>query len=77
MRNMAQATARARRLMALLCLWAAQCTCAADPPRIAALTAAMERPRPLHPPIDKPGPSDWLAQHREAGQTFRESVEDA
>ncbi|MCX7804263.1 MAG: archaemetzincin [Planctomycetota bacterium] len=32
------------------------------------------RLRPLHVPLGKPGPHDWLARHREPGQTFREYV---
>jgi archaemetzincin len=31
---------------------------------------AAERIKPLHQPKAKPGPSDWLAHHRESGQTF-------
>ncbi len=30
--------------------------------------------RPLHKTITKPGPHDWLAQHRENGQTFKQYV---
>jgi hypothetical protein len=28
--------------------------------------------RPLALPLEKPGPGDWLAEHRERGQTFRQ-----
>ncbi len=31
--------------------------------------------RPLCEPMDKPGPSDWLARHREPGETFGQYVE--
>ena len=34
------------------------------------LDAAIERLRPLHTTLGKPRPGDWLAQHRETGQTF-------
>lgn len=33
-------------------------------------SAAMKKLRPLHEKISKPGPGDWLAQHKEPGQTF-------
>lgn len=32
--------------------------------------------QPLHKPIAKPGPMDWLASHPESGQTFEEYVFD-
>lgn len=41
-------------------------------PDVKDLTVAMEKLRPLHKTISKPGPGDWLAQHAEPGQTFRE-----
>lgn len=47
---------------------------AADSSRLAAASAALERVVPLHRPIAKPGPSDWLAHHQEPGQTFRQYV---
>src|SRR5947209_14761456 len=31
-----------------------------------------ERLRPLASPLEEPGPGDWLAEHREKGQTFRQ-----
>jgi archaemetzincin len=34
------------------------------------LVAVRERVRPLHRTLGKPGPNDWLARHREPGQTF-------
>lgn len=43
--------------------------------RLAAIRAAMEKLRPLHRKLGKPGPSDWLASHPEPGQTFEEYVE--
>lgn len=41
---------------------------------VAGLQVAMERLRPLHRKIRTPDPADWLAQHREEGQTFAEYV---
>ena len=38
----------------------------------AQFAAAIEKLRPLHKKISKPGPNDWLAHHKEPGQTFRE-----
>ncbi len=38
----------------------------------AKLLQAMEKLRHLHRPVPKPGPGDWLAQHKESGQTFRQ-----
>jgi len=57
----------------MLCLLGSgPCAGAAETPRLAELTAAMVKLQPLQQPLEKPGPNDWLAQHREAGQTFRE-----
>jgi archaemetzincin len=36
------------------------------------LSQAADRIRPLHRPKEKPKPGDWLAEHRESGQTFAE-----
>jgi len=36
------------------------------------LAAAIEKLRPLHKKLGRPQPGDWLAVHREPGQTFRE-----
>ena len=41
---------------------------APDPTLIQALTLRLA---PLQSPPDTPGPGDWLAQHREPGQTFQ------
>ena len=38
------------------------------------LRPAIEKLRPLHQKISKPGPNDWLAQHDERGQTFEQYV---
>ncbi|MGD0088437.1 MAG: archaemetzincin [Planctomycetota bacterium] len=37
-----------------------------------ALREMIVKLRPLHLPIHKPGPHDWLANHAEPGQTFNE-----
>jgi len=37
---------------------------------IPGLRRAILRLRPLHKPLDKPGPGDWLARYGEQGQTF-------
>lgn len=44
-------------------------------PDARALAETIEKLRPLHAAIRKPGPNDWLARHREAGQTFRQYLE--
>lgn len=31
-----------------------------------------DRLRPLAEPLERPRPGDWLAEHREKGQTFRQ-----
>ena len=43
-----------------------------DRARANELLAVMEKLRPLFEKIREPEPSDWLAQHSEPGQTFRE-----
>ena len=40
----------------------------------AGLRSAIKKLRPVHQKITKPGPSDWLAQHDEPGQTFAQYV---
>ncbi|HUT37098.1 MAG TPA: archaemetzincin [Planctomycetota bacterium] len=47
-------------------------SCSAGDDRVAAIRAAMEKLRPLATKLGKPGPSDWLARHKEPGQTFEE-----
>ena len=37
-----------------------------------ALARTVTRLKPLHEPLGKPRPGDWLAQHKEAGQLFRQ-----
>jgi len=36
------------------------------------LRQAILKLAPLHKPLEKPGPGDWLEQHKEPGQTFEE-----
>ena len=42
--------------------------------RAEALKPTIEKLRPLHKPLAPPQPGDWLAEHKEAGQTFRQYV---
>lgn len=51
--------------------------CAMDenPDNAKALIQVITELRPLHKKLGKPGPNDWLAHHREPGQTFREYLE--
>jgi len=51
--------------------WGAD-TRAAEPADDEMLPAEFKRLLPLHKPLGKPGPDDWLANHEEPGQTFRE-----
>jgi archaemetzincin len=44
----------------------------ARPLTAAEMKALREKLRPLASKMDKPGPSDWLANHKEAGQTFEQ-----
>ncbi|MFN6195412.1 MAG: archaemetzincin [Planctomycetota bacterium] len=43
-----------------------------DRERAERLAKLMEKLRPLATKISKPGPNDWLARHKEPGQTFKE-----
>jgi archaemetzincin len=45
-----------------------------DTARAATLHKQIELLRPLHKPLGKPGPGDWLAQHKESGQTFDQYI---
>lgn len=68
-----------KRLAGIAVLLAVVVTCIAASVRpkaadTAALTLAIEKLRPLHQKISKPGPRDWLAQHKEDGQTFAQYV---
>jgi archaemetzincin len=48
-----------------------------EPPRdpeARALWERFARTRPLHSPLGEPGPSDWLANHKEDGQSFAKYV---
>ena len=42
---------------------------------IAALSATVERLKPLHQTLGKPRPGDWLDEHQEPGQTFQQYLE--
>jgi archaemetzincin len=44
----------------------------ADDPRAVAIRGVTDKLRPLHTKLGEPGPSDWLANHKETGQTFSE-----
>ncbi len=44
----------------------------ADEPADEMLPAEFKALLPLHKPLGKPGPHDWLANHEESGETFRE-----
>ncbi|HOX06691.1 MAG TPA: archaemetzincin [Planctomycetota bacterium] len=48
---------------------------AEDRERAERLTALVEKLRPLAVKLGKPGPSDWLANHPEAGQNFKEYLD--
>ena len=41
---------------------------------VAKAEATVEKLRPLHRKLGKPVPGDWLLQHRESGQSFRQYV---
>ena len=43
-----------------------------DPERAAELRTVASKLKPLHKTLGKPQPGDWLASHKEAGQTFAE-----
>ncbi len=45
---------------------------APDPPTFKKLEELIQKLKPLHKKITPPGPDDWLAQHEEPGQTFRQ-----
>ncbi len=47
-------------------------TCSGGDERLAAIRAAMERLRPLAAKLEPPRLGDWLAHHKEPGQTFEE-----
>jgi archaemetzincin len=47
-----------------------------DPTDFAAIRKAGNAIRPLHSKMGKPKPGDWLAHHKESGQTFDEYMRD-
>ena len=42
--------------------------------RAEALLPIIEKLGPIHKPMGEPQPGDWLAQHKEAGQTFKQYI---
>lgn len=61
----------------VLVLMTSACTAPAAPPAPATRTESKypeiaAKLTPLATPIPKPGPSDWLANHKEAGQSFEQ-----
>lgn len=56
------------------CCMVSLCIGAGDGVDMPALKRMVEALRPLHEPITAPGPSDWLANHHEEGQTFSQYV---
>lgn len=62
-------------LLSLCALSASACAQGEEPSRVAELTDAMEKLRPLHEKLGPPRPGDWLAVHPEPGQTFKEYLD--
>jgi archaemetzincin len=58
--------------LALLLATTASCGAADKPQRNMDLPEKYQRLLPLHTPLAKPQPRDWLAQHREPGQSYAE-----
>jgi hypothetical protein len=62
--------------LVILCLGAAPTTQeVTDVARAKMLKTVMEKLRPLHTPMGKPRPGDWLAKYPEPGQTFQEYLD--
>ena len=57
---------------ALLGLLAVSLLAGAKPVTVQQWTVLTDRLRPLHRPLGKPQPGDWLSQHEEGGETFLE-----
>ena len=55
-----------------LCVSVCGCSGDATDPAAAKLRPVVEKLRPVHTKIQPPGPSDWLANHKEPGQSFGE-----
>jgi hypothetical protein len=62
-------------LTAVCLVGAAAGTRADEPAEEATLPAEFQRLVPLHTPLGEPRPGDWLAEHPEPGQTFRQYVQ--
>jgi archaemetzincin len=43
--------------------------------KVAKLKTMIEQLKPLHKPLGKPQPGEWLAEHKETGQTFAEYLQ--
>ncbi len=62
-------------VLSLACLFAFSSGAGAAPPGDDdMLPAKIKKLLPLHRPLGRPGPSDWLANHEEPGETFRQYV---
>jgi archaemetzincin len=65
------------RLPIILTAWlvfTTACTRANDPTEDDMLPPEFKKLLPLHQELGKPRPGDWLAEHREPGETFRQYV---
>jgi len=61
----------------LVCLAPAACGCGAEhtvQQTVDSWKTTIAKLEPLHEPLREPGPSDWLANHKETGQTFQQYV---
>ncbi|NIM16921.1 MAG: hypothetical protein GTO45_33555 [Candidatus Aminicenantes bacterium] len=59
-------------LIALLVLFSGPALAAESTVSPETLKKVIKKLRPLHKPLEKPKPGDWLAEHPEPGQTFTE-----
>lgn len=61
-----------RTIVVLMCVFIIKDVFPDSRPAISKLNSAMEKLRPLHKPLQLQKPGDWLANHKESGQTFQE-----
>jgi len=61
-------------MLAVACVVGCGAAVSAREPADEMLPAEFKRLLPLHEKLGRPQPGDWLAQHPESGQTFREYV---